>query len=570
MDGGSLLGVLGGAFVTLQVMQDGEWVNVSETRDANLIDLLGLFGDEMRVEAHDLPAGQYRVVYGGNGLASLVQQADWSMTLDRTSLVEFDVTNVEPASGNLLTDPGPGGSPDDLGPDDAAVLQVKNADGDYVTPDAAGTVIAGLYGTLTVMPDGSYTYQPNADNAANVGKVDVFDYKLVHPNGSEDEAKLYVRLDSDQVELEWDDANPGQDAVVTPAAADSGDASVIVENTVEQVDQADVIEYSWALGALGIVLGNTSGTHVFTVEEGTTSSVDLDITGSGLASLLNGLKFTLESKDEGGNWVKVGGSEAGGLIDLIGLLPTRITAHIDDLQPGEYRLIVENASAITLPGSVSVDMTQHVTHYDQVSVGGVTPAEGNVLEASGIDTSVDGPVAVSVKDGATVKFPGVDPVVLEGDYGTLTMNADGSWTYEPKADINAIEQADVFTYQLHFANGQVSEGTITVNIGETNNTQPAPGSESGDELIVAHSVPLDGLDDDGDDADDDQGDEDDVALEDVLKPEADPVESYLAGESSEGPAIASASTETEPSVIASAYTEDPEDQAWSQHDVSGI
>ncbi|WP_233146054.1 BapA/Bap/LapF family large adhesin [Pigmentiphaga sp. NML080357] len=581
VDAGSLLSLLSTSYITLQVLQNGEWVNVADTENGKLIDLIGLNGDNLVVEAKDLPAGEYRVVYGGTGVLSVVQAVEWSMNLERTSLTEFDVTKADPVTGNVITDPSFGeGAPDDLGPDDAAVLQVKNADGVFVTPDAAGTVIVGLYGTLTIKPDGSYSYQANTENAAaNVGKVDVFDYKLVHPTAGEDSGKLYVRLDSDQVDLVWDDQNPGEDATVVPAVEATADAEVIVETEVEHVPESEVIDYSWLLGALGIVLGETSGSHVFTVEEGTTSTVNLDITGSGLASLLNGLEFTLEVRDANGNWVEVEGSEGGGLIDLIGIFPTQITARIEDLGPGEYRLNVSNASLVSLPGNVSVVMSQDVTHFGHEVAAGVDPAEGNVLEAAGIDVTVDGPVAVSVDASGEVRYPGVDPVVLEGTYGTLTMHADGSWTYEPKAELDSIGQSDVFTYQLHYANGQVSEGTLTVNIGEIDNTLPPPeDAAAGDgdaDAAEAFAVPLDGLDqdDDSDDADDvpdDQNDEQEIALEDVLQPEPDPIEAYFAEEDEDDSLLPAPSPEAETTVLAAVYTEDPEDQAWSQHDVSGI
>ena len=82
--------------------------------------------------------------------------------------------------------------------------------GTYVIPGQTGAVVHGQYGTLTLHADGDYSYTPNANLlAADIGKVDSFTYKLTTPGGQEDTATLYVRLDSPDVDLVWDDAHPG-------------------------------------------------------------------------------------------------------------------------------------------------------------------------------------------------------------------------------------------------------------------------------------------------------------------------------------------------------------------------
>jgi Ca2+-binding RTX toxin-like protein len=67
------------------------------------------------------------------------------------------------------------------------------------TVGAAGTQVAGTYGTLTVYADGSYHYQPNAAlsyNPANPTPLhDGFDYSLNYPNGTSSIAHLDVTID---------------------------------------------------------------------------------------------------------------------------------------------------------------------------------------------------------------------------------------------------------------------------------------------------------------------------------------------------------------------------------------
>lgn len=115
-----------------------------------------------------------------------------SLDITSTSLTQFTGTGTA-TSGNVITDVGTDGAVDARGPDSAAVLQVlKN--GSYVSAGTS-TTVQGQYGTLVISADGSYTYTPNG-SPNSVGKVDVFSYQLVHPNGLSDTANLYVRIDS--------------------------------------------------------------------------------------------------------------------------------------------------------------------------------------------------------------------------------------------------------------------------------------------------------------------------------------------------------------------------------------
>ncbi|MCP5793739.1 cadherin-like domain-containing protein, partial [Klebsiella pneumoniae] len=59
-----------------------------------------------------------------------------------------------------------------------ATTVVTAVNGQPVT--ALDTVINGLYGTLVIDPDGTYTYTPTA-SAAGVGQTDVFVYTLTDP-----------------------------------------------------------------------------------------------------------------------------------------------------------------------------------------------------------------------------------------------------------------------------------------------------------------------------------------------------------------------------------------------------
>jgi len=71
-------------------------------------------------------------------------------------------------------------------------------------------------------------------------------------------------------------------------------------------------------------------------------------------------------------------------------------------------------------------------------------------------------------------YPALDgSTVLEGDYGWIKLNADGSYTYTltvnidgPTADngANTIDNAEAFAYTVTDANDNTSSSTVYINV----------------------------------------------------------------------------------------------------------
>ncbi|MBV6303243.1 VCBS domain-containing protein, partial [Candidimonas humi] len=125
-------------------------------------------------------------------------------------------------------------------------------------------------------------------------------------------------------------------------------------------------------------------------------------------------------------------------------------------------------------GAVDADST--------LSVGG---AQGTIHGAPGRDTDVDGDplTVIGVRTGAAGDVPSVGTAnvgtALVGQYGTLTLNADGSYTYvadQPgakalKAHTTAV---DVFSYAISDGNGGVSYSTLSVSVTGIVRALPQP------------------------------------------------------------------------------------------------
>ena len=117
---------------------------------------------------------------------------------------------------------------------------------------------------------------------------------------------------------------------------------------------------------------------------------------------------------------------------------------------------------------------------DSISLGGST-TDGNVITGAGTDGGLGGAGAdVKGADGATVSanlissvFAPGNPVTLNGDgsysvhghYGTLTMFADGHYTYVRDSGSPG-NVSDQFNYTLKDGDNDVSSTTLTINIAD--------------------------------------------------------------------------------------------------------
>ena len=109
------------------------------------------------------------------------------------------------------------------------------------------------------------------------------------------------------------------------------------------------------------------------------------------------------------------------------------------------------------------------------------PATGNVITDAegdgGRDTSgADGIAVTGVSDGEGLVAPGTE---IQGAYGKLTLNGDGSYNYIRDAG-TAGGVSDIFTYQITDGDGDTDTATLTIVIGDsTPDTEvPVAGGET--------------------------------------------------------------------------------------------
>jgi VCBS repeat-containing protein len=342
------------------------------------------------------------------------------------------------------------GLADRTGPDNGAVLQVlKN--GTYVSA-GAGTVVQGLYGQLTIDATGKYTYNPSGA-VASVGKVEDFQYQLVHPNGLTSSAHLYVRIDSANVTEVWNPNNLAANATLVDAVNDTATSAL---SLVGQFTDSTATLGSYASGTLG-----GRGEFTFSVAPNTSSDLTLSVTGSGL-SLLSPVNFVLSKLQANGSYVQVGAYSGA---NLIAVGSAGLGVRVEDQTAGTYRLTITNGG-LGVSSSYTASVRQEATSTNTFVVGSATTATGNLLTGAGADVVGSPYTSLSVLSAGAFVLPGVNGVSIAGAHGSLLVNADGSYAYTPTLNQSgtAVGQSDVFTYQLNHPTGASDTATLTINL----------------------------------------------------------------------------------------------------------
>lgn len=451
----SVLALLNNSTFTLQVKDaTGAWVTIATGNTQGLLDLIVLpLG--LQVDIGKLQAGDYRLTVASGGIG-LVTQVTTSLDIEATSLTQFTGTGSA-TSGNVITDTGTDGTVDSRGPDSGAVLQVlKN--GSYVAAaSGAGTTVQGQYGTLVIHADGSYTYTPNG-SPSSVGKVDVFSYQLVHPNGLSDSANLYVRIDSPQATEIWSDSNLGAPATVVDAVNDIDSSQITLANRVDSS--------SATLGTLSLpVIGSRQAIYTTSVAADTSANLQVVVNSANLLTLLGNTTIGLYKLNTStGQYVLVQSVPGSSLLTLLGggagYTFTGQTA-------GSYQVRV-SSSGIGLLSSITTSLNTTTTHLTEFVVSSATVASGNLItDPTGTDNLGSALTVLSVLTAAgTYTIPGYNGVSVAGTYGTLLVHADGSYTYTLNSGLTSavIGQHDTFTYELTHPNGTTDTATLTVNL----------------------------------------------------------------------------------------------------------
>ena len=360
-----------------------------------------------------------------------------------TTVTEYEFAN-EIVTGNVITG-APGVGVDDVA-GGATVTKVVNSDGVEVTnPPGGPFVISGEHGILTIYADGHYSYDAYG-YVADLGQSEVFTYTL-SDGVSFDTATLTINLDGNAVTAVPDTATAGVE--------------------FEYVETSSGPTAAGSYGTDGLVgLPGEPGTIdiPFTVDANT--QVDLTvyaITGGGL---IVGLSYKIEVLDASN--AVVASDTFVSVADVLGLsLGAGASLTANDLDPGAYTIRVTSASGIPVADfNTAIHLSETITHTDQYTVSSVTSASGDLTDNDEPGSNL---TTLQIYDDATSDYVDVDagtPVTVQGLYGSLEVNADGTYTYTPDNPQAHFDSAvvDSFDYQLTHPSGEIAQTTLEVTL----------------------------------------------------------------------------------------------------------
>ncbi|WP_455925082.1 BapA/Bap/LapF family large adhesin [Pseudomonas putida] len=455
----SLVSLLNGVVYTLQVKNaSGTWVTLDINGNGGLLDLLTLGSQQVQAKIGSLLAGDYRLVVSSTGIGVLTTVTT-DFAAQTTSLTQFTGAAGAVTTGNVITDIGTSGVADSLGPNNSAVLQISKASNWVTAASGAGTTVQGLYGTLVIHADGSYTYTPNG-SVTSVGQVDTFNYQLLLANGTAATATLYVRIDSPQATEVWSNTNLASPATLVDATYDVANTSITLA--------AKEVTTTTTLGTLATLVGGGSATYTTTVAANTVTDLTITLNASNLLSVAGSLTVTISKLNVSTGQYVVVKTVGGGA--LVGIGGGNYTVNVDDQTAGTYQVKVV-LGGLAVATSITTSVTAAATYTNQNVVSTYTPVTGNLLTdtaGGGADVLGSAYTVLSVLLAGNYVVPGYNGTTLTGTYGTLLVHADGSYVYTLNAGSTdaVIGHSDVFTYELTHPNGTTDISTLTVNLNQ--------------------------------------------------------------------------------------------------------
>lgn len=332
-----------------------------------------------------------------------------------------------------------------------------------------GTLLPGTYGELVIGADGSYTYRVNSNHPAILALgplqfvTEVFTYEVTDRGGLHDQAQLtiFIRGRNEAPAVIADDGlavEAGGTANDSPGIDPAGN---VLANDSDVED--DVLEVT------GIRTGSTSGA-------GSGGAIGASLRGSFgtlLMSADGGWQYTVDNDLPEVQALRISGQT------IVDVFTYTVTDFWGASNSGELRVTVDGRN------DTPVALDDAATAVEAGGISNGTPGSdgvGNVIDNdSDVDSAANGE-ALRVLDASSEAGVTVGAgAALAGRYGTLVLNADGSYTYaidNGNPVVQALRLAgealtEVFTYRLSDASGAVAQARLTVTIQGANDAPVA-------------------------------------------------------------------------------------------------
>ena len=383
---------------------------------------------------------------------------DTPVAVNDTDSVNEDATVSKSASQDDVLN-------DDTDADESASLTVSEvrtgAEDGTGNSGTVGSALTGTYGTLTLNSNGSYTYVADqaAADALDAGDTatDVFTY-TVSDGSASDNATLTITvtgINDDPVAVNDTDSVNEDETVIKTGSQDDvmnddSDADADDSFTVTKIKKQNGSDSNVSSGSTY----DSSGTSV----TGTYGTLTIGADGSYKYIADQANADALDAGDTATD-VFVYTIDDGDATDTATLTITVTGVNDAPVAVNDTDSVNEDATvekSVAQDNLLNDDTDADVDDSSSLTVTNISHSNGN-----------SGTVASS----STYESNGTQIV---GTYGTLTVGADGSYTYTADQDAadniaNGSSETDVFTYTVSDGNGGTDTATITITVSGQDN-----------------------------------------------------------------------------------------------------
>jgi large repetitive protein len=367
------------------------------------------------------------------------------------------------ATGNVMLN-------DTVGDDVAGtVTQVVFGGQTFQVPTNGSNVqIVGQFGTLTINNTGAYSYQANNVNASG---RDSFTYTIRDFDGDRATATLNIDVNDR-------DTTPS----ITPSSS-----QVDESNMAPTTSTTGAVTANWQDDGPGSYSLNNSFTSGGSRLNGQLTSNGVPVTvalvnGSYVGTANGQTVFTLTLNAQTGSYTYT---------------QVRPFDHADAANPNDVITLDFGVTATDADGDTATTaITIRVLDDQPLAVADVSNVNengnvtGNVLTNDSMGQDVGGRLTQVTFGGQTFQIPaGGQNVQIVGQYGTLTINSTGAYSYQAN-NVNS-NVSDVFNYTMVDRDGDPSTSTLTVNVANTIDPPLPPTITAPHTCVVEDCLPND-------------------------------------------------------------------------------
>ncbi|WP_045476678.1 retention module-containing protein [Serpentinimonas barnesii] len=380
------------------------------------------------------------------------------------------VSSGSTVSGNLLTD----GTPDArFGADGAGTRPIHSVTFNNVEHTSASTLFNAGTQTLTLVASGgtlsvnfatgaySFTTSANPNDSTNA-----FTYKLVDRDGDTASGALNINVIDHQPVANHDSATASEGNWIIGSASNRN-VQVLQPESWSTTSTTTSVAGKWEINPdhLGSALTLETSDFTFAANAANPATVrfDIDVDGhrsgdvvrvelvNNATGLVVGNPLTFSNDADNQTFtVTTGGTYRLRLVGDDNTSGDNLKAYLDDLQ------------VISRTFTPARWVTQSVATPNMLWVAGMM-AVGNVLAND--DVGLEGGVVSQVTVGGRVTNVAVSgETVIVGQFGSLSINAQGAYTYTPNQRDNPNGAQDVFSYTLLQPDGDTATANLTVNL----------------------------------------------------------------------------------------------------------